>query len=257
MICLERPTLPLIGVILALGVSSAFALDPSSDKSNESPFEFFKIGVTAYKNGHKDEAIKSLRYAAEMGHTGANWKLARMYADGDGISENDAEAYKLFSQIVNDSIDPGSQNETYVSDALVALGDYNDKGIHGVLKIDKVKARNFYIQAANYGNPEAQYKLGLMLMQGAGGDKDARQAARWLQYSARKGNPAAQAMLGNMLFQAGKTVRGLAMMTAAYDNASPKDREWIQKMQEGAFAVANESDRRTAITLANDLNKKE
>lgn len=257
MVYFKKQTLPVIGVILALGMSSAFALDPSIDTSNENPFEFFKTGVTAYKSGHKDEAIKSLRYAADMGHTGAKWKLARMYADGDGIHENDTEAYDLFTKIVNDSIDLGSQNETYVSDALVALADYNRKGIPGKLRADKAKARSLYVQAAsNYGNPEAQYKLGRMLIDGEGGDKNPMQAARWFQLSARKGNPAAQAMLGNMLFQAGKTVRGLAMMTAAYDRALPEDREWIQKMQESAFAIAGESDRRTAITLANDLIKK-
>lgn len=246
---------PLAGFMLFFGLSSVYALDASVAASTESPFEFFKTGVSAYKSGHKDEAIRSLRYAAEMGHTGAKWKLARMYADGDGVPEDDFEAYELFLKIVGEGVDPGSQNETYVSDALVALAHYVRWGIPGTtVKADPARARGFYVQAAsNFGNSEAQYELGRMLLAGEGGEKNAVQAARWFQLSARKGNSAAQAMLGNMLFQAGKTVRGLAMMTAAYERANPEDREWIQPLQERAFAIAGEADRRTAISLASDI----
>jgi len=89
--------------------------------------------------------------------------------------------------------------------------------------------------------------------QGPGGDKDPIQAARWFQLAARKGNPAAQAMFGSMLFQAGKTVRSLAMMTGALERAEPVDRNWIRPMQEQAFAIVAEADRRTALSLANDI----
>ncbi|MFT7754586.1 UNVERIFIED_CONTAM: sel1 repeat family protein, partial [Salmonella enterica subsp. enterica serovar Enteritidis] len=60
---------------------------------------------------------------------------------------------------------------------------------------------------------------------------------------------------GNLLFQAGKTVRGLAMMTAAFERASKQDRVWIGDIQEQAFSIANEADRRTAIVLAEDIIK--
>jgi hypothetical protein len=50
-------------------------------------------------------------------------------------------------------------------------------------------------------------------------------------------------------------VKGLAMMTAALERASPGDRAWIRGMQEEAFALAGEADRRTAIALAQDLVK--
>jgi len=48
-------------------------------------------------------------------------------------------------------------------------------------------------------------------------------------------------------------VRGLAMMTAALERASPADQPWIRGMQEEAFATAGEADRRTAISLADDI----
>ena len=43
------------------------------------------------------------------------------------------------------------------------------------------------------------------------------------------------------------------VMLAALERASPADRPWIRGMQEEAFAAAGEADRRTAISLADDI----
>ena len=48
-------------------------------------------------------------------------------------------------------------------------------------------------------------------------------------------------VFGNVIFQEGQTVRGLAYMTAALDQCSPKDRQWLQPMQEQAFSAAREA----------------
>ncbi|RCL01706.1 MAG: hypothetical protein JSC085_000597 [Candidatus Tokpelaia sp. JSC085] len=224
--------------------------------SGRGALDYFRTGIAAYKKGDTEEAVRLLRYAAAMGYMGAKWKLARMYAEGDGVPESGMEAYIFFLEIVHDGADPGSQNESYISDALVALGHYMRKGIAGTsVKSDPVRARFFYVQAAsNFGNPRAQFELGRMLLLGEGGDKNLLQAARWFQLSAKKGNAAAQAMLGSMLFQAGKKIRGLAMMTVAFERAKSVDRDWIQSMWEKAFSVSAERDRRTAISLASDIS---
>ena len=82
------------------------------------------------------------------------------------------------------------------------------------------------------------------------------EALRFLTLAAEKGHAGAQATLGNLLFQSGKVVRGLAMMTAALERAAPGDQPWIRNMQEEAFSLADEKDRRTAIALAQDLLSK-
>ena len=64
-----------------------------------------------------------------------------------------------------------------------------------------------------------------------------------------------QAMFGNLLFQNGKQVRGLARLTAALQSAEAKDRDWILELQEPAFAVAGEADRRTAMALSESILK--
>src|SRR5690606_23028463 len=96
-----------------------------------SPWAVFRFGFSAYKKGNKDEAVEAYRYAAEKGQMGASWKLARMYAEGDGVARNDYEAFKFFSAIAQQDVRPGSPEETYVSDALVALGTYLKTGIPG------------------------------------------------------------------------------------------------------------------------------
>lgn len=240
------------------GATGAFALDEKSVvKHDKSPWAVFRFAFSAYKKGNKQEAVKAYRYAAKNGQLGARWKLARMYAEGDGVAQDDYEAFKFFNEIVQQDIRPGSPEGAYVSDALVEIGNYLKEGIPGTpIKADISAARDYYMRAAaTYRNAKAQYQIGKMFLKGEGTEANVGQAARWFQLAAEKGHAGAEATLGNLLFQRGHVVRGLAMMTAALENASPADRGWIRSMQEEAFALAGESDRRTAMALAENLVK--
>jgi TPR repeat protein len=246
----------LSALVAALTLGSAgTAVAQDAAQKRSSPWAVFKFGFSAYKSGHKEQAVEAYRYAAENGQIGATWKLARMYAEGDGVARNDYEAFKFFNEIAQQDVEPGSPEESYVSDALVALGGYLKEGIPGRVPADPSAAQEYYMRAAaNYRNPVAQYEMGNMFLRGEGGVKASiRQAGRWFQLAAAKGHAGAQATLGNLLFQSGKVVRGLAMMTAALERANPIDRTWIRSMQEEAFSLADESDRRTAIALAEDI----
>jgi TPR repeat protein len=246
----------LAGTGQALAFDDKVFDDQTGVRPQSSPWAVFQFGFSAYKNGHKEQAVEAYKYAAENGQIGATWKLARMYAEGDGVARDDYEAYKFFSEIADQDVEPGSPEESYVSDALVALGNYVKKGIPGSpVQANQVQAQEYYMRAAaNYRNPVAQFEMGQMFLKGEGGVKaSVKQAARWFQLAAEKGHAGAQATLGHLLFQSGKVVRGLAMMTAALDRAPPSDQPWIRSMQEEAFALAPEADRRTAIALADDI----
>lgn len=249
-----------VAIFGAVGQAMAFDDKVFDDKTGvkpqSSPWAVFQFGFSAYKSGHKEQAAEAYKYAAENGQIGATWKLARMYAEGDGVARDDYEAFKFFSEIVDQDVEPGSPEESYVSDALVALGDYLRTGIPGSpVTENEVAAQEYYMRAAaNYRNPNAQFEMGQMFLKGEGGVKaSVKQAGRWFQLAAEKGHAGAQATLGHLLFQSGKIVRGLAMMTAALERASPADQPWIRGMQEEAFAAAGEADRRTAISLADDI----
>ncbi|MBP0440266.1 sel1 repeat family protein [Tianweitania sediminis] len=237
-------------------VGSARALDEKKVvEPGSSPWDVFKFGFSAYKSGHKDQAVEAYRYAAEKGQIGAQWKLARMYAEGDGVGRDDYQAFRFFAEIARQEIEPGSPEDTYVSDALVALARYLRTGIPGSpVTADPAAASDYYMRAAaTYRNPDAQFEVGKMYLRGEGVRANVRQAGRWLQLAAEKGHAGAQATLGNLLFHSGKAVRGLAMMTAALERAKPSDQPWIRGMQEEAFALAGEKDRRNAILMAQDL----
>ena len=258
--CRGFARIALVGAFCLVG-NAAFAFDEhifddkGEVKEQSNPWTVFQFGYSAYKSGHKEQAVEAYRFAAEKGQIGATWKLARMYAEGDGVVRDDYEAFKFFSEIAEQDVEPGSPEESYMSDALVALGSYWMTGIPGSpVQPNPSAAQQYYMRAAaNYRNPNAQYEMGKMFLSGDGVKKNIRQAGRWLQLAAEKGHAGAQATLGNLLFQSGKIVRGLAMMTAALERATPSDKGWIRGMQEEAFALADESDRRTAIALAEDI----
>ena len=243
--------------ILAVGSTvEAPAFDrKNAETKKESPWAVFRFGFSAYKNGQKEEAVEAYRYAAEKGQLGASWKLGRMYAEGDGVERNDYEAFKFFVDIAKRDVEPGSADAPYISDALVAIAGYLKKGIPGSeVSPDPAASRDYYMRAAaTYRNPAAQFEMGKMYLMGDGVRRNIKQAGRWLQLATEKGHAGAQALLGNLLYQSGKAVQGLALMTAALDQANPIDRGWIRGLQEEAFALTTENDRRTAMALSQEI----
>ncbi|MNT76185.1 hypothetical protein D3C72_2151600 [compost metagenome] len=93
-----------------------------------------------------------------------------------------------------------------------------------------------------------------MLLSGEGGNVNVQQAKKWLNRARKNGHAGAMGVFGNVIFQEGQTIRGLAYMTAALDQCSPKDKPWLQSMQEQAFSLATEGDRRQAITLSQNMH---
>ncbi|MCS0459565.1 MULTISPECIES: exopolysaccharide production regulator ExoR [Rhizobium] len=236
--------------------SPASAFDIKSGVSKESgPFDLFKFGFKAYKNGQKEEAVEAYKYAAEKGHTGSRWALANMYADGDGVAQDDFEAFKIYSEIAQQGVEPGSEDTGFFVNALLSLANYYKRGIPGSpVKTDLNQARQLYFQAAStFGVPEAQFQLAQMMLAGEGGSTSTQQAKKWLNQARKSGHPGAMAVFGNILFQEGQAANGLALMTAALDRCKPKDCGWMESLQEQAFSVATESDRRSAVALSHKI----
>ena len=175
-----------------------------SPRTSATPYEAFRSGTQALRQGKADQAVAELEYAAEQGIPGAMWKLGRMYADGDGVPVNKGRAFEYFKRLTMNYGDDsaGTPYAPFVSKAFVNIGQYYYDGISGKLSADPVRAREAFRYAASYfGDAEAQYYLGRMYLHGDGGQKNAKEAARWLSLSAEKGEPKAQALLGEMLFK--------------------------------------------------------
>jgi len=240
---------PASGAVLALDGRPAPRGAPAI-----TPFEAFRSGARALRAGDTERGINSLEYAAEQGHAAAQWKLGRIYAEGDGVARNDLRAFQYFSRVANAHADdsPEAPQSRYVANAFVALGNYYLGGIpNSPVKADAARAREMFSYAASYfGDPDAQYSLARMYLDGRGIQKDPRQAARWLGLAAHKGQYQAQALLGHMLFKGEfvgrQAARGLMWLMVARDSAGP-DEKWINDLYEAAVRVATEDERAMAM----------
>src|SRR5215472_13270683 len=60
------------------------------------PAEAFRSGTQALQAGDIKTGLRALEYAAQNGHAIAQWKLGRMYADGDQVRRNNVQAFEYF-----------------------------------------------------------------------------------------------------------------------------------------------------------------
>lgn len=249
--------------LAALGGTMAFALDVSATAKppEATSDEIFRSAKQSFREGNTTSAIKLLEEAADLGHPGALWVLGEHYRRGDGVPASDLKAFQIFNEIANSHADdsPSSPQAPFVASAFVELGTYYSTGIKdGPVKPNLPEARRLLTYAASYfGDREAQFKLGQMLGDSSLPDHDTVQAARWLTLAARKGHVGAQALLGQLLFAGDadlprKPLMGLMWLTIARSHANSAQDDWIRDLQEQAFSVAAEQDRRQAVHLAQE-----
>jgi len=206
---------------------------------------------------NRDRGLNALQFAAEGGHPVAQWKLGRMYADGDGVAQDDLRAFEYFSQVAKahaqDS--PSAPQAQIVANAFVALGRYYLNGIpNSKVTPDSAQAqRMFYYAASYFANADAQYEFARLLLKTPDSSRENfRSGARWLGLAAQKGQHEAQALLGEMLFNGDhlprQAARGLMFLTLARDSAGPEE-TWIKESYNRAFEKASDNDRVMALQL--------
>jgi len=268
-----------IGVFAAIcmvfslaGAAPSFALDSSnanqapakiSPDSFTSAHEALRVGVDDLQNGDAQQSLRALTYAADGGELLARWKLGNLYATGELVPRNDVLAYKYFEQLVEsyseDDID--RRDRGAIANAFVSVGLYSLSGVPGAVKADPERALEmFQVAATDFGDPEAQYRLARMYLEGqAGLAKDNMRAARWLALAAEKGHCGAQALLGHLLFNGEgvphQRARGLMWLSVAAKNAKGSTDGWIRDLQAKDYGVASEDDREVATAYVNAREK--
>lgn len=223
-------------------------------------------GMATYSAGNPKNSVDALTYAAQGGAALAQWKLGKMYAAGDGVTADAYKAYQYFLQIVDhyDEDTTPRRELPVVASAFVAVGAYALNGIpNSSLRADPRRALDMFQYAAtNFGDASAQYNLARMYLDGAGVEKDARQAARWLRLAAEKGHAPSQAVLGQLLFTgpqgvARQRAQGLMYLTLARESAAdPAADHWIVDLYEKAMGEASDNDRQAALVYLEGFLKK-
>jgi len=135
------------------------------------------LGFAGSSYGQSFEETKLL---AEQGDVRAQSNLGAMYANGEGVPENDAEAVKWFRLAA----------EQGMADAQYNLGVMYANG-NGVPEND-VEAVKWYRLAAEQGNANAQNNLGSMYANGEGVPQNNIRAYVWFSVAAAQGNEIAR-----------------------------------------------------------------
>jgi uncharacterized protein len=227
-------------------------------QSFSSVSQALKIGIDRLKSGDKAAAVDALGYAANEGSATARFKLGQMYAAGDGVPHDDGQAFQFFLKITQENADvaPDARDARVVSRAFIQVGKYFLEGVPAAdIAPDANEAyRNFHYAAAYFGDPDAQYNIAQMHLDGALGDKDPMQAARWLKLAADKRHKAARGLLGHMLFFGNGIQRqpatGLAWLELANKAADGEHDNWIRESFRAADEAATPAERELASKLA-------
>jgi len=259
-----------LGVVAAAPASAFDGPEKSAPEGQtldmfKDPHQALQSALENYGAGNSVSSVEALKYAAAGGEPLAQWKLGKMYADGDGVPRDDYKAYQYFQEIVDryDEDNANWREKSVVASAFVAVGVFELKGIPGSrLHPDPDAAMRMFLYAAtNFSDSNAQYNLARLYMDGAAGlAKDNRQAARWLNLAAEKGHVESQALLGHLLFVGDgvqpRRARGLMWLTLAREGASAKAKEWVNTLYEQDIKAASDNDRQIALVYLEEHMKK-
>jgi hypothetical protein len=244
-------------IAVTFGIEPTHSLDgsPSPDTAAVGP-QAAVGSVQTLRSDEKSHAVTSLQYAAEHGQPIALWQLGKIYADGDGVPRNDYRAFEYFQKFADSHADdnPASARARFVSNAFVALGQYYLEGIpNTAVNPSPELARRMFAHAASYfGDPEAQYQLAMLYINGDGVQRDAKRAVPWLVLAANKGHYKSQALLGRILFRGESGIHqrasGLMWLTVACDGPGAKV-PWIAELRDSAIKQATDDERAMALIL--------
>jgi len=141
-------------------------------------------GTVLARQQTQNAAFAETMARAERGDADAQFRLGRMYLDGDGVPQDYVQSVAWFRKAASQG-HPKAQNN---------LGIAFEKGL-GVPKDDAL-AVEWYRQAADHGEMIAQSNLGVMYSSGHGVPQDLAQAVAWYRKAAAQGFGEAQFFLG-------------------------------------------------------------
>jgi hypothetical protein len=142
-----------------------------------------------YKRGDYAAAMKAFRTLADQGNANAQFNLAVMYAQGQGVPQSEEEAHKWYRLSASHGF----------PEAQVIVGIMYDRG-NGVPQ-DLVEGARWQRLAAAQGNLTAQAALGSKYFFGHGVEKDYVRAFMWFTLAADAGSMSSKKGLENLVPQ--------------------------------------------------------
>lgn len=262
--------------VLVIGIACAVMFggeEPvDEDFDNEALQEPFFLLSKAYSYYETDNAKAAayFRKAAEKGEPEAMYRLAGLYAAGDGLPHDNEQALNWYLKAaglgdVEAQKDLASlyalglgtpknwaEAERWLcaaaeqgdAEAMCRLGDLYAAGGDG-LKQDMVQALAWYRKAAEQGSRTAKCRIGVMLFQGDGVPEDRAKALELFREAAREGEPTAQFNLGIIHYN------GYGVDKDIHEAA-----RWFEKAANGRHQMARAAMQRQDIATAHQENLK-
>jgi hypothetical protein len=134
--------------------------------------------------------FNSLRKKAEKGDADAQYQLAEMYAEAQGVDQDYAKA----SQWARKAADQGNAKAQYRLASIMYMGLNGERLQPQGLQLFQ-KARAGLELLANNNDPDAKGKLGILFARGIGVQKDLEQASKLFEEAAKAGSVKAQSDL--------------------------------------------------------------
>ncbi|MFN0043252.1 MAG: tetratricopeptide repeat protein [Alphaproteobacteria bacterium] len=210
------------GAILAI---AAWAVAPARAETE------YDRALAAYDNGHYAEALAGFNELAKSGHAAAQFQLALMHHQGDGVPADIREGLKWYRRAADQGFAP----------AIYSLGLLFDQGF-GV-KVNPIEAVKYFKRSAELDHPQAQFTYAYMLQIGRGTPKDGPAALRWFTRAAEQGH-------GMALFGVGLCNRQCPGVTPNKVNTHAFLGLAIPKLQEGVMKnSATKMREKTASTM--------
>ena len=180
-----------IGAALWAAVACLPAQDDHADLQKKAAAgetgAMIELAQRAQWNNEHADALKWFRAAAAKGHGFAQFELAKMYREGNGVAADPAEALRLLQRAA----------EGGLAVAQIELAERYANG-DGVQK-NLVTALQWYRKAAQEHHDSAAFAVGEMYVEGRGTKPDVVEGVRWLQRAANLGHEAAAARLMELL----------------------------------------------------------
>jgi uncharacterized protein len=159
-------------------------------QQDEDPYAMVLHALSQLALGVPDEAAAWFRKAANAGNTYGMWQYGLLWANGNGVLQNEVEAvrwYRAAAQAGN------TRGMTY-------YGGMLEGGRGGLVENDQEAVRWFQ-SAALAGDPFGMVNLGSMLETGRGAIKNEAEALRWYRAAAATGDQAGQVYLADLLIR--------------------------------------------------------
>jgi len=209
------------------------------------------------------EQVLALTDAADAGDPMAQFQLGLMYESGEGVTQDKAKAFNLFSEIADQHADaaPRGTEADIVAHSFVKMGEYYRDGLPeaGVAKDEGTSIKLLLHAATYFGDADAQFRVGELYLDKAGLGDNPMQSARWLSLAARKGHVPAQARLGDLLFNGQgdlkpNQIEGLMWLSVADRLAvGTTDADWISDLLNSDMSTAAPDQRKQAADMADQV----